>query len=242
MTHAAFAGPARGNAVPHSRSLTSVVLALSIISAAPLGAQIIKVGRTSSPVGWISASAGIFQPRNISDGTTGSVWDLSTAFQWRGSIEMALQNQASLGVSATWSDVPLRYFDYSGNFPGCSAAIDGCDAHVKVWSALAQFRMGGGRGFHQVIEIGAGVLGYQDFTADDDGTRLGQSKADLDFALGVGYGFGYSFSPRFQIGLVQDYTATMHQKENLSGNVDTFTEHYATRLTLRYGLGSRSGL
>jgi len=242
VTHAAFAGPARGNAVPHSRSLTSVVLALSIISAAPLGAQIIKVGRTSSPFGWISASAGIIQPRNISDGTTGSVWDLSTAFQYRGSIEMALQNQGAIGVSASWADVPLRYYDYSGDFPTCSEASNGCDAHVKVWSALAEFRMGGGQGFHQIIEIGAGVLGYQDFTADDDGTRLGQSRVDLDFALGVSYGFGYSLSPRFQIGLVQDYTATMHQKENLSGNVDTFTEHYTTRLMLRYGLGSRSRL
>lgn len=222
--------------------LSLALLLAAAGAASPLGAQIIRVSRTSSPVGWISGSAGIFQPRSIPDGTTSAVWDFGNALQWRGSVEMALQNHGSVGVTATYADTPLRYYDYSGRFVSCNVATNGCDAHAKVWTAMASFHMGGGAGFHQVIEISAGVLGYQDFTADDGGARLGPSSVDLDFALGLGYGFGYGITPRLQIALVQDYTAALHQKENLEGNTDTFSQHGATRLTVRYGLGTRSRL
>jgi hypothetical protein len=99
-------------------------------------------------------------------------------------------------------------------------------------------RAGGGEGFHQIIEVGAGATGYQDFESED-GDRLAPLETDMDITLSVGYGFGYGFSNRLALFLVQSADQSLHQKGESSNDGTSSAQHYVTRIGLRYGLGTR---
>ena len=67
-----------------------LAVAIAIVLAAPLAdAQVLPVPRRSTaPVAWASLSAGLLQfDRNIVDGRTESVWNFSSALQYRGTLE-----------------------------------------------------------------------------------------------------------------------------------------------------------
>jgi hypothetical protein len=210
-------------------------VAIAIVLAAPLAdAQVLPVPRRSTtPAAWASLSAGLLQfDRNIVDGRTQSVWNFSTALQYRGTLEMDVGNFGAVGVVAGLADAPLIYAGSQ-----CPA---GCDAHAKIWTIMAGFHMGGGAGFHQIIDLSAGTTVYRDFTADDGGTSLEPESPDTDISLSVGYGFGWGFGNRMQLMLVQDAAYILHQREGLSGGQDSNSTQYITRLGLRIGLGNKA--
>ena len=51
-------------------------------------------------------------------------------------------------------------------------------------------------------------------------TRLGAESTDSDFAFSFTYGLGYSFSPNFQVDVVQDLGTSLHQGTNLAAGED----------------------
>jgi hypothetical protein len=132
--------------------------------------------------------------------------------------------------------VPFRYLNGPGTTPP-PTPCDGCDGHIDVSSLVGLFRIGGGEGFHQVIEGQAGVTRYSKLRADD-GTELAPD-TDQDFTFALGYGVGYGLGPRFQISVVQDFGFNLHQKAGLTNNANTTIQNRVTRLTLRYGLFSQ---
>ena len=210
---------------------------VAALGVAPAGAQIMGPVRISrEPSMWTSASVGMLAASNVTDGTTASAWNFGTSVQYRASIEWAIANQSGVGILGTFAPMPLSWHDLGGVFATCAG---GCDAHADVWSAMAFFHAGGGEGFHQILEISAGAVVYDNFTRDSDDAQLGSGDADMDFALGVSYGFGFGLGPRMQIMLVQDAMQVFHQRENLAGGDDTSGQHYTTRIGIRYGLGSR---
>ena len=215
------------------------IAAVALALAAPLAdAQVLPVPRRSSaPVAWGSLSAGLLQfNNNILDGRTESVWDFGSALQYRGSVEMDVGNFGAVGLVAGIADAPLTY--YNGDvLGGCNG---GCDAHAKLWTIAAGFHMGGGTGFHQIINLSAGMLIYRDFTTDDGNDPLPPESPDKDITLAVGYGFGWGFSNRMQLMLVQDAAYSLHQRDGLSGNQNSSSTQYITRLGLRVGLGSKA--
>lgn len=213
------------------RPLLVLLLALgAALGAAPARAQLIPRRVATAPAAWASLSLGYVQfDRPIDDGATGSRWDFGGAAQWRASLEHALRNDAGVGVSASLARVPLRYTPASGF---------AMNAHATVWSAEGFLHIGGGPGFHQVIELSAGATVYDDFRADATGERLPPSR-DPDLDLGVAYGFGYSLNERAALTLVQGYEAAFHQRTGYQGNQGGMTQRYVTRLGLRVGLGTR---
>jgi hypothetical protein len=212
-----------------------------MIIAAPIaGAQVMRVPQRSSiPVVWGSLSAGFLQfDRDIVDGRTESVWRWGSALSYRGSVEMDVGNSGSAGVAVSMADAPLTYESFSGTAPAqCSPR---CDAHAQVWTIMANFHMGGGVGFHQIINLSAGTTVYRDFRTDADGTTLEPSSPDKDISLAIGYGFGWGFGTRTQLMLVQDAAYTLHQRDGLSGNQNSNSTLYTTRLGLRIGLGNKA--
>ena len=182
----------------------------------------------------MSLAVGLHQPNPVPDGGTGTTWDFGTGILYRLSLEQAMPNQSSFGLTGTYARMPLSH----RNDPAC--ATSDCDAHGDIWQLLANFTLGGGQGFHQVIEFTAGVTHYRNFTDDDTGEALAPLDGDNDFTLGVGYGFGYGFSSRTQIVLVQDFVTTLHQRHGLSGGANSFVQQRTLRLGLRYGLGTRA--
>ena len=210
------------------------IIVLSILISSAADAQVARLRSRAEPVGFLSIGAGLYQPNSILDGSTNTEWRFDGTIQYRGTIEYALRNQSAVGVAGTFAKVPLDYRDRNSIIGGCTP----CNADATVWTALAFFRAGGGEGFHQIIEVGAGATGYQDFVSEDGG-KLPPLEADIDVTLSVGYGFGYGFSNRIGIFLVQSADQSLHQKGDDSNDGTTSVQHYVTRIGLRYGLGSR---
>ena len=211
---------------------------IAMLLAAPLAdAQVLPVPRRSSaPVAWGSLSAGLLQFNDrVFDGRTESVWDFGSALQYRGSVEMDIGNRGSVGLVVGLADAPLTY--YGAQVPECSG---GCDAHAKIWSLMAGLHIGGGQGFHQIIDISAGALVYRDFVSDNGDVTLPPESPDKDISLAVGYGFGWGFNERMQLMLVQDASYSLHQRDGLSGGQSSSSTQYITRLGLRVGLGSKA--
>ena len=208
-------------------ALLSLVL---LAAAAPARAQIYHLPRATEPAAWFSFGVGVLRAQTVADGSTSSTWEFGTGVQWRASLEKSSGNGMSYGLTGTLANMPLQY-----DGPTCGS----CDAHATMWQALASLHVGGGNGFHQVIELYAGVVGYGNFRDDAFGGRLPPMGTDLDPTFGVGYGFGYQTSSHFQINLVQDYDASLHQRTNLPGNASAMQQQYVTRLGIRLGLGQR---
>lgn len=214
---------------------------VTLALAAPLAdAQIMRVPqRSSDPVIWGSLSAGFYQfSDDIRDGRTNSVWRFGSALQYRGSAELDVGNGGAVGMAVGFADAPLTYFrTVAGTDPECPSA---CDAHAQVWTVMGTFHMGGGAGFHQIIDLSAGTTIYRDFRADGSNAQIGPESPDKDLSISVGYGFGWGFGNRLQIMLVQDAAYTMHQRDGISGSQSSNSQQFTTRLGARFGLGSRA--
>ena len=216
------------------------LLALITLFAAPAGAQILKVpkgGLKRDPSVFIGASVGLFNLQDVFDGSTKTAWGFSQTIEYAGSVEVALSPGSAFGVTASYAHVPMLYVDSiqaaTGSIPnGC------CDAHVNVYTAGAQFSIGGGGapGFHQLVVLNAGVIAFENFTSDRDGRRLPPDR-NIDPRIGIGYGFGYGFSGLGEAFLVQEYGVALHESKGLSGNDRRQYQQQTTRLGFKLGLG-----
>ncbi len=220
-------------------ALTALAFAVPIA-----GAQVIQVPRRSDiPVAWGSLSAGFLRFDNdIADGDTRSVWRFGSTLQYRGSVEMDVGGAGAVGLAVGYANAPLSYFqpDQANPPPADDPCGFRCDAHAQVWQVMGSFHMGGGLGFHQVIDLSAGTTIYRDFRVDGSSAAIGPDSPDRDIALSVGYGFGYGLNRRVQIMLVQDAAYVMHQRTGLSGGDNSNTQQFTTRLGVRVGLGSKA--
>lgn len=216
------------------RSLLAAALALATLPAT-LPAQIIVGGGGAAPhqpppTFYFSAWVGYGQNSIVDDGSSASSWDFGSGPQYRATLEYALGSESTLGVAGTYARTPLRYTD-TGETPG---GCGDCDADATVQSLMALFHLGGRPGFHQVIELGAGIRQYRDFKARATKLTLPPSN-DTDFAFAVGYGVGYGLGGTTAIQLVQEYASAIHQREGLPGNARSNSQQYVTRLGMRFG-------
>jgi len=101
------------------------------------------------------------------------------------------------------------------------------------------FHIGGGAGFHQVIEGNAGVVQYTNLERDSDGAALAPSNGSVDPIFSAGYGFGYGLNERTTINLVQDYGIALHEKTGLANGVRNTNSVRTLRFSMRFGFGSR---
>lgn len=210
-----------------------LTLGLLVCAADAARAQIIQGPiRSREPVAWVSLGIGWLDQQGLRDPDSGAIWDFGSAPQWRATLEAPLGRGASIGVAGTTARVPLIY---AGSLTGPNSCAR-CDADANVSQIMGQLHIGGGAGFHQVIEISAGMTLFSNFRASD-GTRLGDGKTVSDFSFGIGYGFGYSFSDRTRIALLQEYGLVLHKRQ--PGQSNNTAQQRTTRLGLRFGLGER---
>jgi hypothetical protein len=181
-------------------------------------------------------AVGLMQLSDVQDGSTGSDWLFGNAVQYRFSLETPIQLGTTIGVTGAFARVPVTYRTNSvGGASGCGFA---CDADATVTELAATLHAGGGNviGFHQVIDISIGAIGYSGFRARTSGARLPPTKLDADFLASLGYGFGYAISPDMQITLVQEGSITLHQRTGVAAGENTMGRQYITRLGVRFGL------
>ena len=217
-----------------TRSLV-LLLGLSLAGADLARAQIIEGpgGRSGQrfsrePIAWTSLSIGWLGHDSMCDEETDACWDFGGAPQWRGTLEFPMGRGATIGAAATIARVPLIY---NGGLTGNSCVS--CDADATVTQYFGNFRIGGGSGFHQIIDLNAGVTVFSNFRSTN-GAKLG-GKALTDITVMLGYGFGYSLTPRTQLMLVQDFGLVFHQRQ--TGSAERTAQQQATRIGVRVGLG-----
>lgn len=212
------------------RSLSVLGLLLAVANVAH--AQIIggQIGRFQNPIAWTSVSIGWLQQQSVCDPDSDACWNFGSAPQWRATLEVPVSNGATIGVVGTTSRMPLIY---DGNPLSANSCVN-CDADANVSQIMAGLRLGGGTGFHQVIDINAGVTLFSNFRSKS-GTRLGTGKTTQDVSFGIGYGFGYGLSPRTQIMVVQDYALIIHKRQ--PGSPNNTAQQSTLRFGVRVGLG-----
>jgi hypothetical protein len=213
-----------------------LVLTLASMIASTADAQARRrVPRPVEPSIWGSASAGLFNANDVSDGRTGSTWDFGQAStpQFRLSLEKAVTGSISIGAAGSFAHVPFTY--RGGGSEGCAA----CAAHLDVVALGASFHVSGGQGFHQVLEGFAGALQYRNFERDSNGERLEPLDGNIDPFFTFGYGFGYGFNRNMQVSVVQDFGLALHEREGLTSEQNNTLRQRTIRLNFRYGTGNR---
>ena len=221
----------------------SIVFVLVMASVESLGAQRRMPGLgVREPSIWLTAGAGFFTGNGVNDGATESTWDFgsSTNFQYRGSMEKTIGDQAAIGLIGTYVRVPFIYSSTAVIPPGGGATCGSCEAHLDMMTLSAGFHIGGGPGFHQVIEGNAGVVRYSGLKRDSDGADLAPTGGNLDPIFSFGYGFGYGFGQNTTINLVQDLGIALHEKTGLANGVRNTNSVRTLRVTGRFGFGTRS--
>jgi len=189
---------------------------------------------------WLSGGTGAVTITDIQDGATQSTWKFGSdpTWMWRGSIERSVVDEfTTFGVSASYGNASLIVSPLSGATGGvalpasCSA---GCSAQSQVYSLMGQFRSGGGRGFHTLLEASAGVMGVRNLrTSDSAAVAIGAASGTRDLSGTLGPGFGFGFSPGFGIALVQDFGIGFHSKAFLPSGVSRTWRVRTTRASVR---------
>jgi len=115
-----------------------------------------------------------------------------------------------------------------------------CNATAQLWTGMAQFRSGGGEGFHTLFEASAGATVFRDFRTNlKTGTPTsppdpidGIGRA-IDLSGTIGLGFGYALSRGLVASLVQDGGIGFHSKTDLPSGTGRTWKMRTTRASLR---------
>ncbi len=236
-----------------ARAISAAVMATGLC-ATTLAAQIRGRPPTRAPDAgwWFSGGAAAVTLNNISDGATRSTWTFGSdpLWQMRGTLEKALDEATTIGVSAGYGvvDLTLSPLTYAATKPPTSPELPaqcatGCDAQTQLWTLMGQFRSGGSSGFHTLFEAAGGLTGFRDMRVRADstgiaGVALGPAKGQYDISGTLGAGFGYGLSSSLHIALVQEFGMGWHAKSDLPDGVGRTWRARTTRASLRFGFGS----
>jgi len=182
-------------------------------------------GRVGTPAAWTSIFAGWTQHQSLCDADSGSCWAFGSALQWRGTLEFPMGNGVTIGAAGTHSRAPLIYVDGSGS----------TDADANISQLLGQFRIGGGAGIHQVIDVTAGMSLYSNFRRASDGARIGPTTTARNWSFALAYGFALPMSPRSQVILLQEFGYVIGKR--IPGQASNSAQTQTLRLGWRLGLG-----
>lgn len=224
-----------------------VAVALLLVASAPLAGAQIRGTPAPNPDAkwWFSGGANAAILGDINDGATRSVWKFGSdpLILLRGSIERGLDDATTIGVSVAYGKVDVNLVPFvvaEGGTPAPmtdtlpSSCLQGCEAQTDMWSAMAQFRSGGGPGFHTFFEANGGVTSFRNTRTRSDGVAIGKASGSLDLSGTLGGGFGYTISQGFAITLVQDFGIGYHSKANLPDGVGRSWRIRNTRAALRF--------
>lgn len=214
---------------------------MAAASAATANAQYSGFPSNTEPAVWLSGGIGAFNSQAVHDGGTQSTWDFGqkTSWQYRATIEKAIQNQSSIGIVATYVKLPFTYFGPGAAPAGITGATcSQCAAHLEMVSLAGQFHAGGGVGFHQVLEIAIGATAYRNLKRDSDGAALAPTGGNIDGSFALGYGFGYGLSSNSEVTLTQDYGLVLHENSGLPSGTSNTNTVRAIRMSFRYGFGT----
>ena len=225
--------------------LAATTLTASVLCPARAHAQFGRQQAPSAPSfgWWLSAVGAAVTIRDISDGASQSLWSFGTDPTWQGraSIEKALDEFTTIGIVGGYARTSLMIRPLAGGdstkLP--EACQTECPSSAEIWTAMAQFRSGGGEGFHTFFEANGGATAFRNFKTKSDGLPITAIKNSVDLSGTVGLGFGYSLSPSKVLTLVQDVGIGLHSKDGLPEGTSRSWKSRTTRVSLRLKFGGR---
>jgi hypothetical protein len=197
---------------------------------------------------WISGGESAVVMNDITDGASQSKWRFGSDPLWqaRGTIEKALDEFTTFGVVVGYGRVPVQLSSIAtGDNPKLVTACQvSCAATTQLWTGMAQFRSGGGDGFHTFFEASGGTTVFRDFRteargADTAAVPITGIRRSIDLSGILGAGFGYTLSRSLVVTLVQDVGIGFHSKTDLPEGTGRTWRMRNTRLALRLKFGGR---
>ncbi len=221
--------------------LVALVTSPALLSAQIRGRAPVQSGNTRWTITG-GASAAILS--DINDGATGSTWKFGSdpLLLYRGSIEKSLDEATTIGISAAYGKADLTVVPFAPEsmdglrnvpMPIPASCFAGCEAQTDIYQAMAQFRSGGGEGFHTFFEANGGVTSFRNMRTKTDQVALGKSTGSLDLSGTLGGGFGYTLSQKLAVQLVQDFGIGFHSKDDLPNGMGRSWRIRNTRVALR---------
>jgi hypothetical protein len=177
-----------------------------------------------APRAWVSLGAGYLHMDRVHDGTSGSVWDFRSSWPVRLAVEARVSRTVTAGASVMRARVPLVY-DGGG---ACVA----CRAHATVLFAGPLLRM---QRDIEVLEVGAGVMSFSDFSVDATGAPLRPGR-NSDFAAHLGIGVALPLSPSLRAELMYAHLHDYHDRRYLPPPAPRVKVHRTVRLAVRRAL------
>lgn len=190
---------------------------------------------------WFSGGANAVVLNPIIDGKSGTRWDFGSdpMWQFRGTLEKALDQTSTLGIAAGYGVVDV-HLSPEGTIPGGSATgclgAEGCSAQTELWSLMGQFRSGSGnRGFQTLFTLAGGVNAYRNFKLKATGDSIpGLADMRTDIGGTLGGGVAYALGTGTVIELIQDFGIAWHSKEGLAEGQGRTYRSRTTRAGLRF--------
>lgn len=222
---------------------------LVVMAATPLFAQIRGPApqRKGPDYGWwFSGGLSAVNMSEINDGVSNTRWNFGPdpVWQYRGTIEKSLDQFTTVGIAAGYASVdvflsPLRNDSASVASATCPMSPTQCGVASEMWSLMAQFRSGGGPGFHTMVEASGGGTSFRNFKSRADASPIVGLPTSIDISGTLGGGFGYTLSETLVVSVVQDFGIGFHSKENLPDGVSRTWRVRNTRASLRFKFGGR---
>ena len=220
-----------------TRALCTSLVACALIMPTVASAQIRNRSVSANYGWWISGGASGVVLNDITDGVSQSKWTFGgdPLLQYRASIEKGIDEFTTIGVVAGYGKVAVSVQSIAAalNAKLPSSCQTSCPATTEMWTALAQFRTGGGEGFHTLFEIDGGVTSFRRFITTSDQIALTGITNSLDLTGTLGPGFGYALSRSFVVTLVQDFGIGFHSKTDLPSGTGRTWHVRTTRASLR---------
>lgn len=215
----------------------------AVVPAAPLAAQIRGRPVQSPRYGWwFSGGAAATVLNTIADGATQSRWEFGSdpLWQMRATLEKGVDEFTTIGAAMSYGRVDVAVRPLVDGMPvgglGSTVCPAGCAAETDLWTAMGQFRSGGGPGFHTLFEAQGGATAFRNLRTKDTREAIGSKSMQTDLSGSLGAGFGYTLSPGFVITLVQDFGIGWHTKTDLPEGTGRSWRVRTTRASLRFRL------
>lgn len=197
---------------------------------------------------WFSGGANAVVMNDVRDGRSNTLWRFGSdpLWQFRGTLEKALDQSSTLGITAGYGVVDVNLSQYQPQFApnvttpgGTCLTTTGCQAQTEMWSAMGQFRSGGGnRGFQTLFVLSGGANAYRNFRLKASGDSIpGLSGMRTDLAGTIGGGVAYALGRGTVIELIQDFGIAWHSKEGLAEGDGRTYRSRTTRAGLRFHFG-----
>ena len=193
---------------------------------------------------WVSGGASaVLMPSTITDGASQSTWRFGNdpLWQYRATLEKALDQFSTIGLSGGYGvvDLSLGSIDGAANPRLPVSCLTSCAATTEMWTGMAQFRSGGGPGFHTTFDASGGATVFRNFKNSADAVAIPGIARSVDLSGTLGLGFAYSLSPGMVVALVQDIGIGFHAKNDLPSDASRTWRMRNTRAAVRIKLGGR---